>query len=77
MENRSRRRSLGYFDVTLMKYCTRIDSFLYHSRNVIKMVSKFMRLWKLEIIFVSTYSYLNLKIEEHDLFRFIMQVFSN
>lgn len=37
----------------------------------------FMRLWKLEIIFVSTYSYLNLKIEEHDLFRFIMRVFSN
>lgn len=66
---------MGYFDVTLMKYCTRIDSSLYHSRDVIKMV--FMRLWKLEIIFVSTYSYLNLKIEEHDLFRFIMQVFSN
>lgn len=51
MENRwRRRRSLGYFDVTLVKYCTRIDSSL--SRGVIKLL---VTNWKIEIFAGDTF----------------------
>lgn len=56
---------MGYFDVTLMKYCTRIDSSLYHSRDVIKMV--FMRLWKLKFLLeIGNNFYFNLFIFEFE-----------